>query len=165
MDERLRAERLRSINTGPATGTRTGTGTAPGDLAASLFHEFLEQSVVHDENGLLLGSTRHGFDTENSENARKFSELLVRTKSVKEAKEVLRNILLAKDDSSETGGGRGDFSRLPHMPPPSKVWRRRESVAIVAPIGCLNDGDDRIKEEEGCGRFGVEMFFTAKSQK
>mmetsp|Transcript_1096 Transcript_1096/g.3245 ORF Transcript_1096/g.3245 Transcript_1096/m.3245 type:complete len:508 (-) Transcript_1096:54-1577(-) len=128
---------------------------------------FLSNQSYTDENGLLLGSTRHGFDTENSENARKFSELLVRTKSVKEAKEVLRNILLAKVDSSETGADEVTFRAFAaHAVARAKFGDGRESVAIVAPIGCLNDGDDRIKEEEADAvALALEMFFYVKSRK
>ena len=82
-------------------------------------------------------------------------------KSVREAKEVLvRDILLADFDGVDDRGGRGDFSRAKFKGDAvarAKFGDGRESIAIVAPIGCLEEevkggggkgGDDRIKEEE-----------------
>ena len=120
-----------------------------------------------DENGLLLGSTRTAFDNENSENARRFSDALLKTGSLREAKEVLvRDILLAT-----TGDDASEVTVRPyalHAVARAKFGDGRESIAIVAPIGCLAAGenDDRIKEEEADAvALALEMFFYVKSRK
>merc|ERR1711935_960835 len=46
----------------------------------------LSNQAYVDENGLLLGSTKTGFDRKNGERASKYSELLMKTGSLREAK-------------------------------------------------------------------------------
>ncbi|CAL6276212.1 unnamed protein product [Bathycoccus prasinos] len=138
----------------------------------------LSNQAYVDENGLLLGSTKTGFDRKNGERASKYSELLLKTGSLREAKEVLvRDILLADfdgvDDSSDEVTVR-DFAA--HAVARAKFGDGRESIAIVAPIGCLEEeevkggggkgGDDRIKEEEADAvALALEVFFYVKSRK
>ena len=128
---------------------------------------YLSNASYVDENGLLLGSTRTAFDNENSENARRFSDALLKTGSLREAKEVLvRDILLAT-----TGDDASEVTVRPyalHAVARAKFGDGRESIAIVAPIGCLAAGenDDRIKEEEADAvALALEMFFYVKSRK
>ena len=137
----------------------------------------LSNQAYVDENGLLLGSTKTGFDRKNGERASKYSELLLKTGSLREAKEVLvRDILLADfdgvDDSSDEVTVR-DFAA--HAVARAKFGDGRESIAIVAPIGCLEEevkggggkgGDDRIKEEEADAvALALEVFVYVKSRK
>ena len=131
-----------------------------------------------DENGLLLGSTRTGFDRINGEQASKYSELLLKTKSLSEAKEVLvRDILLARDGDGDDADEVTVREFAAHAVARAKFGDGRESIAIVAPIGCLDEeeeegggggkgGDNRIKEEEADAvALALEVFFYVKSRK
>ena len=138
----------------------------------------LSNQAYVDENGLLLGSTKTGFDRKNGERASTYSEMLMNTGSLREAKEVLvRDILLADfdgvDDSSDEVTVR-EFAA--HAVARAKFGDGRESIAIVAPIGCLEEeevkggggkgGDDRIKEEEADAvALALEVFVYVKSRK
>ena len=136
----------------------------------------LSNQAYVDENGLFLGSTRTGFDRKNGERASTYSELLLKTGSLREAKEVLvRDILLADfgvDDSSDEVTVR-EFAA--HAVARAKFGDGRESIAIVAPIGCLEEevkggggkgGDDRIKEEEADAvALALEVFFYVQVAK
>jgi len=131
-----------------------------------------------DENGLLLGSTRTGFDRINGEQASGYSELLLKTKSLSEAKEVLvRDILLARDGDGDDADEVTVREFAAHAVARAKFGDGRESIAIVAPIGCLDEeeeegggggkgGDNRIKEEEADAvALALEVFFYVKSRK